>query len=173
MQEPEDEGEDNTVHEPPKKVCKVSARLGLGSTSIKLLRVKEDARVLTVGDLQKLYAVYVANKAKQAAAAGPAGAESPAAGAPVATPTPPPPPVAPARESTPIMRTGPSVSLANSNSSSGSASASTSRTVNSPSVDALRTLSNNAAAAERVAASGARTFKRNIPVLTTGAKAML
>ena len=38
IQDREESEEVNSVHEPPKEVSKASARLGSGSTSIKLLR---------------------------------------------------------------------------------------------------------------------------------------
>ena len=69
IQDREESEEFNSDHEPPKKVFKAPARLGSGSNSIKLLRVKEEAQILTDGDIQILYAIHVANQARQHVAA--------------------------------------------------------------------------------------------------------
>jgi len=55
------------VHEPPKKITKVVRRTGTSINTVKIVKVKEDARVLTASDLEKLYAIYQANRQKLAA----------------------------------------------------------------------------------------------------------
>jgi len=57
--------ERGSVHEPPNKVTRMVSRRGQLGT--KFSRVKEDARALTIGELERLHAVY---KAKGAPAAG-------------------------------------------------------------------------------------------------------
>ena len=159
IQDPEESEEDNSVHEPPRKVPKVSARLGLGSKSIKLLRVKEEARVLTDGDLRKLYAVYVANKARQQVA------EAPVSTAGVAYPI-------PNRIAAAAAAGAPSTPITSSHITPIQMSTSASATsnavnMNSPNGDSPMTFTNN----ERVTTSGA--FQSTIPGYTTSAKALL
>lgn len=58
------EGQVGRMQEPPAKLPKYVLEPTTCLRSIKVLKVKEDARVLSCGDLEKLYAIYVANKRK-------------------------------------------------------------------------------------------------------------
>jgi len=52
------------MQEPPAKLPKYVLEPTTCLRSVKILKVTEDARVLSCGDLEKLYAIYVANKTK-------------------------------------------------------------------------------------------------------------
>jgi serine/threonine-protein kinase 40 len=60
----EDEEDANSFHQPPRKIAKPAPTLGL--TAVRIVKVNEEPRVLTVADLKKLHELYLANKEKEA-----------------------------------------------------------------------------------------------------------